>query len=147
MQRAAAERLIPVRDQLTAGERERLDLCLVRANIGAGEFAKAAEAVRRMADASAKDIEKQRELATLLAGVNNPEVLALAKQCWRRIESLAKPGSAEWLTARLEVLRACLGLGQLEEGRKLMQITRVLYPDFGGDVLRARFEAIEKELR
>ena len=147
LQRAAAERLIPLRDQLTAGERERLDLCLVRANISAGEFAKAAEAVRRTAEGFAKDIENQRELATLLAGVNNPEVLALAKQCWRRIESLAKPGSAEWLTARLEVLRACLGLGQLEEGRKLMQITRVLYPDLGGDVLRARFEAIEKELR
>ncbi len=147
LQRAAAERLISVRDQLTAGERERLDLCLIRANIGAGEFAKAVEVVRRMADASAKDIEKQQELATLLAGVNNPELLVLRKQCWRRIESLVKSGSAEWLTARLEVLRACLGLGQLEEGRKLMQITRVLYPDLGGDVLKARFEAIEKELR
>ena len=142
-----AERLSARREQLSTAEGELLDRSLTKAYALSGQFKKAAELAQRVAEHSLKDLGKQREIAKLFDDVENPEAQTLAKQCWRRVESLTKAGSAEWMTARLAVLKACVRLNQFEEGRKLMQVTRVLYPELGGEPLKKRFETVEKELQ
>ena len=147
LQLSVAKRLIPLQDQLSPDEREQFDRCLATTYIAAGQFAKAVELVKKLANLSPKDINKQRELAQLLAEANDPDAQSLTRQCWRRVESLTKSGSVEWLSARLAVLRACVRLNQFEEGRKLLQVTRLLYPDLGGEILKTQFETIDEELR
>ncbi len=147
LQRLVIEQLDRRRDELSQDQHQLLDQCLIRVYAATGQIGKTLELAKRLSEKSAKDVDKQREIAQLLSGLQNTEAAALMKQSWRRVESLTKPGSLEWLTARKEILQACVRLGQLEEARKLIQVTKVLYPELGGEPLKAQFEAIERDLR
>ena len=102
--------------------------------------------MKRLASASLKDVEVQRAIAVQLSDTNDNDGLSLAQQCWRRVESLSPPGSPEWMTARLGALRATVKLKQTEEARKLLQVTKILYPDLGGEPFAGQFEALERDL-
>ena len=52
----------------------------------------------------------------------------------------------EWLTARRSVIECSIRLEQFDEARKLMNVTRLLYPELGGSELKARFVELEKRL-
>ena len=147
LQRIVVQQLDRRRDELSPEQSQLLDQCLVSVYAETGQIGKTLELVKRMSEKSAKDVDKQRELAQLLSVIPNPEALTLMKQCWRRVESLTKPGSLEWLTARKEVLRVSVRLDQLDDARKLLQVTKVLYPDLGGEPLKAQYEAIERDLK
>jgi predicted Zn-dependent protease len=140
----AGELLGTDRDQLAPVQRSLLDQYLTTAYLATGQTAKAVNLMKSRAEQGPKDVEIQREIGLRLSSLKSPEAAALAKQCWRRVESLTKGGSAEWFVARLEVLRACLQLNQVQEGRKLLQVTKVLYPDLGGKPLADQFEAIDR---
>ncbi len=146
LQLQAAERLIPLRDQLTVDECRRLDWCVVNAYVSSGQLANAVKIARKMAEQSAKDLNTQRDLAILFGGVVQSDGQSVAKQCWRRVESLTKAGSTEWLTARMGVLSACVGLKQFEEGQKLLQVTKLLYSDLGRDPFKSQIEFLEKAI-
>ena len=147
LQRLVIQQLDRRRDELSAEQGQLLDQCLISAYAATGEIGKTVELAKRLSEQSAKDPDKQRELAQLLSKIPKTEAISLTKQCWRRVESLTKPGSQEWLTARKEVLTACIRLEQFNEARKLIQLTKVLYPDLGGEPLKAHFEAIERDLK
>ena len=146
LQLKAAEQLLTQRDQFSSTQRAQLDQNLASAYIATGQIPKAIEILKRLADNSAKDVEQQRQIAHQMSEIKDPDAITLSKQCWRRVESLTKAGTTEWMTARLEVIRACVQLRQLEEGRKLLQVTKVLYPDLGGESFKAPFDAVEREL-
>ena len=64
----------------------------------------------------------------LLANFEQQEFTTLlARQCWRRVESLTKQGTPEWLNARLGVISTTVQLNELNEARKLLGITKALY--------------------
>ena len=142
----AGELLGTDRDQLAPVQRSLLDQYLTTAYLATGQTAKAVNLMKSRAEQGPKDVEIQREIGLRLSSLKSPEAATLSKQCWRRVESLTKGGSAEWFVARLEVLRACLQLNQVQEGRKLLQVTKVLYPDLGGKPLADQFEAIDRAL-
>jgi hypothetical protein len=146
-QRLVIQQLERRRDELSAEQSQLLDQSLISTYAATGEIGKTVELAKQLSVQFAKDADKQRELAELLSEIPKPEAVSLTKQCWRRVESLTKPGSLDWLTARKEVLRACVRLDQLDEARKLIQVTKVLYPDLGSEPLKAQFEAIERDLK
>lgn len=141
-----AERLNDNKYEITGPQRSQLDKSLAQAYISMNQTAKSLEIMKRLADDSAKDLEQQRELAKQLSEITDQEAQLLSRQCWRRVETLTKPGSPEWLSARLGTLRATARLNQTEEARKLFKVTKVLYPDLGGEPFAKQFEAIEREL-
>ncbi len=147
MQLRAAEQIASQRSQLSPVECDQLDRSLVQASLAASQFPKAVEVGRQLAEHGEKNLDTQRSLANLFSDVIDRDSNLLAKQCWRRVESQTKAGSAEWLTARAGILENCVRLKQFDEGRKLLQVTKVLYPDLGGDLLTTRFEAVDKELQ
>jgi hypothetical protein len=55
---------------------------------------------------------------------------------------LLKPGSLEWLDARWHVIRCCRRLGEQAEADKLLKVTKLLYPDLGGEAMRTRFDEL-----
>ena len=147
LQIRAAEKLLPLQDKLSAHEQEVLQRGLAHSYVALGQYPKAVELARRLSESASKDLRKQREWAMLLGQVPDNEAQRMAQQCWRRVESLSKPGSSEWLSARYEVLQGYVRMKQFEEGRKLLQITKVLYPELGGETLKAQFEAVEQQLK
>jgi len=147
LQLDVSERLEPQRSQLSPAEGEHFDRCYLKACLSAGQQSKALETGRRQIDQVAKDADRLRELARLFSESSNRDALQLAKQSWRRVEGLTKAGSPEWMQARLSVLQCCVRSGELDEGRKLLQVTKALYPDLGGGTLKDEYAAVERDLK
>jgi len=50
------------------------------------------------------------------------------------------------MSARYQVVWCLFALKEHDECRKLLAVTRLLYPALGGDELRSRFAELEKKL-
>ncbi|MGH7202679.1 MAG: tetratricopeptide repeat protein, partial [Planctomycetaceae bacterium] len=135
------------RDGLSDAQRRQLDLCLARAYTATDQVEQAAEVYQRLLKQAPEDRTLLRALAEQLMDCGSPECLSEAKTHWRRLESLEEPGTRLWLLARYHVARCCYLLEQYDECRKLLGLTRVLYPKLGGDDLRQRFESLERDLK
>ncbi|MBS0203940.1 MAG: hypothetical protein JSS49_13630 [Planctomycetes bacterium] len=146
LQLRAVELLARHRSALSGEEQDQLDQSVARVYLASGQLSKAVEIYERQATAAAQDINRQREIAILLADLEPRECTVLARKCWHRVESLTKRGSPEWLTARLGVIQTGIQLDELAESKKLLILTKILYPELGGEDLKARFQAAEKKL-
>ena len=146
LQLLAIETLSKHREALSHDELNQLDQSLARAYLASGQITKAVEIYQRQATAAPKDANRQREIAVLLAEHPQRECVVVARQCWRQVESLTKQGSPEWLTARLGVITTGIQLDQAAESRKLLGVTKLLYPELGGAELKSRFLAAEQKL-
>ena len=105
------------------------------ANVSLGRISKATEIGLQLAERTAKEPQKQREIAIRFADLSNADAQSLAKQCWRRVVSATKDGSIEWLSAKLGILKALIRLNQFDDARKLLASTKVLYPEPGRRVI------------
>ena len=146
LQLHAIELLVPHKKSLSREEQDRLEQFQARAYLVTGESGKALEIYEQLATASAKDANRQREIAGILAEATAKEYSVLAKQCWRRAESLSKQGSADWFTARLGVITASVKLNEQADAKKLLTVTKLLYPELGGPELKKRFLELEQKL-
>lgn len=146
VQLEAAEELLRRKVDLDETGQRRLDECLAQAFAALGRPNDAARAYRRLLERSPDDRQLLATAAEGLTATGLPQALREAKSLWRRLEALEKPGSRAWLTARLQVARTAHQLGEYEECRKLLRVTRLLYPELGGEELRARFDQLEAAL-
>jgi hypothetical protein len=144
---AAVAKLEPLRDRLSPAEQWEFDLARVRAYIGTGRLDAGLPLAQQLATTFAKDLDRQRTLATLLAPLSSsPDVQKLARGCWRRVENGTAPGSSDWLVARAEVIRGTVALGDRKEALSLLTATRLLYPASPEESIRQRYATLEKEL-
>ncbi|MBW3540011.1 MAG: hypothetical protein KY476_07070 [Planctomycetes bacterium] len=146
LQLRAAGELEGRRNELSAAERVMLDRSLAEAHTTAGQPQKALAIYETLVEASPRDVGLRRELADQLVRCGTRECLEKARQHWRKLEAAEAPGSESWLEARYHVARTALLLEEREECRRLVTITRLLYPDLGGERLSGLFEELEREL-
>lgn len=146
LQLKAAEALDAHRDQLEPPDARLLDHCLAQAYSAVGRPNDAIAVYESLLEGSPRDKRLLRTAAELLTDSGQEQAWETAKTYWRRLEALEQPGSKAWLSARLQVAATCLKLGQTEECRKLLSVTRVLYPELGGPELKAEFDALQAEV-
>lgn len=146
LQLRAASRLNEQRAALTKPEQESLDWCLGRAYLASGQLAKGVELYGRLANETPKDAARQRDIAQQLEPFDDRPCQSLARQCWRRIEVSTKPGSPEWLLARIGLITTTSKLGEQLLARKLLETTKALHPKLGGPALQPQFEALDRQL-
>jgi hypothetical protein len=146
LQLQAAEQLQSRRETLAPEEQQQLDRCLAQALTAVGRPNDAARAYRRLLERAPEDKEVLATAAAGIAALAKPDAVREAKSLWRRLEALEQPGSPAWLKARLEVARCCQQLEELEECRKLLKVTRLLYPELGGSELKKQFDELAAEL-
>ncbi len=145
-QLTAAEMLDRRGTELTPAQQQRLDLALAKSYFATSQPAKAIAAYQRILDRSPRDVELLRRLGTLLQARNEQECRQLSKTCWQRAEGLLKQGSEDWLDARWHLIESCLLTGELERARKLMAVTKLLYPKLGGSELSQRYAELEARM-
>lgn len=145
-QLAAAELLDRRRAELTAAQQQRLDLALAKSYFATTQSAKAIAVYQRMLEQSPRDAGLTRRLGQLLLLREEPACRLLAKFCWQRVEGLLKQGTDDWLDARCRTIECCLLLGEREQARKLLKVTKLLYPQLGGEELRSRYTQLETQL-
>ena len=147
LQLKAAELLLKHRDKLAKAEQETLDRRLGWVYLANGQTALAVERLGILTGDAPKNVSLQREIAQLLEKHDDRECQSLARQCWRRVETATKPGSLEWLIARLGVIECNSKLGQHDVARKLFENTRAIHQDLGGSETKARYMAADQELK
>ena len=81
--------------------------------------------------------------AEVLGRCATKECLQKAQATWRTLESLSPAGSEPWLWARYHLCQTLLDAGDDQACRKLLSVTKLLYPKLGSDALRARFVELE----
>jgi tetratricopeptide (TPR) repeat protein len=142
---AAVMRMEPHRARLPAAERWDFDVARVRAYVSTGRIEQGLPIAQQMASASAKELDRQRALATVLQQSSAAEAQKLARTCWRRVENGTPAGSPDWLIARAEVIRCYLALGERKDALTMWTATRLLHPESDDPAIRQRYAALEKE--
>jgi hypothetical protein len=147
LQSWVAERLNQQRNLLTATDQQSVDQYLGFAALASEQPLKALAVLKPLSEQSPTNVRLQTQIGSAVEAFDDFECLTFSKQCWRRAERSTKPGSVEWLSARLGVLRVTINLQQLDEARKLYDVTQLLYPDLGNPELRLQFLELQRQLK
>ncbi len=128
---------------LTAAQKLRLWRVRAEAFAATGQPSKALSIYQQLVEQSPRDIKLLRTAAELCDIIDSSAATTRAKSYWRRLESALKAGTPEWLDARWHLIRCCQKLGEQTEADKLLKVTKLLYPDLGGPVVKAKFNELE----
>lgn len=128
--------------KLTAPQRLRLLRARAEAFAATGQPTNAIAVYQQLVEKSPRDAKLVRMAAELSDSLESKEATQQAKANWRRLEGLLKAGSVEWLDARWHIIRCCRRLGEQSEADKLLKVTKLLYPDLGGDAMQAKYEEL-----
>ncbi len=88
-------------------------------------------------------VEAQADLARLALDAGDPD---RALQVSRAISRKQPSGSTAWFQARLGEAESLLALRDLDKARRLLEATATLHPEFGGERLHRRYEALLERL-
>jgi tetratricopeptide (TPR) repeat protein len=144
LQLRASQTLAESPKKLTDAQRLRLWRARAEAFSATGQPTKAVAVYEQLVEKSPRDAKLLRTAAELCESLNSTTGDQHAKSYWRRLEGTLKAGSAEWLDARWHVIHCCQRLGEKAEAEKLLKVTKLLYPDLGGNPLRAKFEGLDR---
>ncbi len=145
LQLQAAEGLNARRSQLSVTERRRLDSCLAQACVATDQPRRAVEKYDVLLRESPRDKRLRRTVSELMTQIRTPEYLSKAKTSWRKLQMLETKGSQDWLDATYNVAWCCFALKEYGQCRKLIQVTRLRYPDLGGWELQTKFTNLERD--
>ena len=147
LQLKAADALNQQRAELTKQQRRRLDECRAQALVATRQTRTAAKLYETLLAATPNDRQILTTVADLMTQLGTLEYVQQAKTHWRQLETVETPGSTPWLNARYHVAYCCLKLKQYKECRKLLGVTKLLYPSLGGKTLRSKFLTLESDVR
>ena len=138
-----------LKEQLTSlpdDQQRTLDMALAEANVAVGQWQPAARLYEELLWKQPQDREVVAALAQLYEDCGTPSCLAQAAKQWEKLEGLQRKGTVEWLQSRYHLAWCSHRLGDDEAARKLVGVTRVLYPQLGTPSLKARYEALAADV-
>jgi tetratricopeptide (TPR) repeat protein len=91
-----------------------------------------------------KDFALRKKIARLRMSSNAYADLNAAKKHWLALEDHEKPGSINWVEARLESLVCMQRMKETAACQKKLKLTRLLHPTLGNAELKKRYDALEK---
>ena len=147
LQLEAASVLVTRQDELTSDQQTRLAHCLGQAYVATDQPTKALEVYEALLTDFPRDKQLIRTVAELMMKMRSQKAYKGAKQHWRTLLSSEKSGSQEWLEIRYQEALCCYKLGEFEECRKLLQVTRILYPKNGDESIRGQLTKLEADAK
>jgi len=147
LQLKSAEKLAARRDELNPQQIQRLDLCLAEAYLAVDQPIRALEFYQGLLKQSPNDTSLVKQVALLLERCGTKACLRQATQKWRQLEATEKPGTVPWLDARLHIIQTALDSGDEAEAKKLLGVTKLLYPELGNDDLQNRYREVEARIK
>ncbi len=147
LQLKSAEKLISRRDELTPQQRQQLDLCLAEAYLATNQQIRALEYYQELLKQAPRDSTYIKQVALLLEHCGTKACLREAAQKWRQLEAAEKPGSIPWLDARLHIIQTTFDSGNEAEAKKLLGVTKLLYPDLGNQELKQQFQELQQRIQ
>lgn len=147
IQLSSAEALNHRRNELSKEQQQRLDFTLAKSYFATSQPTKAVEVFQKLLEGAPRDASLARRIGQTLSAREELFCRTLALASWQRVEQSCKQGSAEWLEARYHVIEAHVRLREFDQARKLLAVTKLLYPQLGGEELKQRFLALESRFQ
>ncbi len=110
----------------------------------AGRRDEALVAYRKLANEFRGDAAVQRGYAALLSAGEDGDTLTAALEQWRLVESKSRPATAAWFAAKYEVASLHERLGDRRQALRVVTLLAALYPELGGEAMKAKFDALTK---
>ncbi|MCA8997368.1 MAG: tetratricopeptide repeat protein [Planctomycetaceae bacterium] len=146
IQQMAVREIEQQRDQLTPRQQQLLDESSAQAYIAMGDLLQAAAIYEALIRKSPKDRSLIHRVIDVYLDHGEPADFEKAKDWWIRIEKLERPGTEKWIEARLHVATLLEMLGEKNEARKLLGVTKALYPQMGSPELLVESQRLEDRL-
>ncbi|MBX3440054.1 MAG: tetratricopeptide repeat protein, partial [Planctomycetaceae bacterium] len=147
LQLEVSQRLDEQRDAFTDEQKWKLDQSLAQAYAALGRNPQAAAVYEKMLWQRPQDVRVIESLARLYDACGTIGCLRNALKQWQALERLQRKGSPEWLESRYQLANCNHRLGDADAARKLIGVTRVLYPELGNPALKEKFDQLEAALR
>lgn len=111
-----------------------------------GQVASSIDAARKCVAASPQTAADQWLLASCLLATDSKSELREAEAIGERLIGGLKKGTPAWFRAKLLLAETWMKLGEMDRASRLLQMTNVLYPEWGGAEAKAAFEALRKRV-
>ncbi len=147
LQLEAITRLEKARSELTPQQQRMLDDSHAEAFIAIGNLKEAAEIYEKLIEKTPRNERLLRKVIAVLLKRGKAEDLLAARNWWKRVEQLHKPGEADWVEARLEIAKIDVRIGEKDRAIKLLGVTKTLYPQLGTPMLREEVDQFLKEMK
>lgn len=82
----------------------------------------------------------------MLSSRSEKEAVDAALRIWRSVESIAAPASDIWWDAKEAIIRLLLKKNEKEQAKQMLELLRLLRPDFGDPMRKARFTELFSRL-
>lgn len=105
-----------------------------------GQQNQAVAILERLLTKQPANAELRRRVAAILLESGKPEEVKAAQTQFRKLGAALKPGTDEWLDTRIHVIEAAITLKDFTEARKLLKVTRLLYPNINNADLNQRLK-------
>ena len=152
-----AELLLLLTDELKTGSdaykrlsrQQAIEIRELRAEAFAnsGQTTKAVALYEQLLEEAPENRKYLNRLSTLLEMCNNRQHWEKAYALWKDRVGKEKQGTEAWLEARYHLARASIKLNRLEEARKIVQVTLLLYPNVGSKDLQDRYRKLAEQLK
>ena len=126
---AALERLREHQDKLSPQQASALQLYQAAALAAAGRRDEALRSYEELARQYPTNGDIQEAYTLLLSKSDSSEKLRIALQRWETIERRSRRGGTRWMRARRARIELLRRLGDNGDAEKLIQLTRLLYPN------------------
>lgn len=147
MQQETASRLELRRQDLSQEEQLELDEIIAQSYVSAGDLGQAALIYERILKQQPQNARLISVLARLYEDRGGKDDLQKAQDWWTALEKQEVPGSVPWLTYRLSVLKVMHRRSDATGARKLLGVTKILYPQLGNPDVRQQYLELEKSLK
>lgn len=131
------------RDREMSPERKRgLDLAAIQASIAMEDWPAAIDQLESLLKREPENHSLRRNLIDITTRQGGGADLKRALELWQEIERQSRKGSVEWIEARINIAELMEKTGDAAGARKILGVTRTLYPQLGSPGLRERGNAL-----
>ncbi|WP_437224710.1 tetratricopeptide repeat protein [Planctomicrobium sp. SH661] len=147
LQRMTVEEISVQRNEMTDEQRGLLDRASVQASLALEDWPQAIGTLEDLLQKSPQDVPLMRQLIDVSMKQGRAPDWTRAKELWMRIEAVEKKGSPSWIEARISIAELLERTGDAAGAKKLLGVTRTLYPQMGTPELKDRSEQLWTKLK
>lgn len=139
LQLQAARKLVESGVSLSPAQERMLEEAMLQACVATGSVGEALSIYERLTT-NGHDLSLLRPVTRAVHVIEaRPEILERLRNVWAAVEAREHKGTPIWFEARLEIARILAREGALADCRKLIGVTRLVYPELGGEPYKSQF--------
>lgn len=147
LQRLLVQEITHANREMSPEQRGALDRAAIQASIAMEDWPAAIDQLEALLAREPEDHSLRVKLIEIATRLGRPADLKRAQELWQQIEQKSRKGSLEWIEARIHIAELMEQSGDAAGARKILGVTRTLYPQLGSQELRERGDALWQRIQ